>query len=121
MQTIIRFGFLSLLAAMACGIASAAGVNGSVTDAGGAPVADAVIYAFALGTKPDRSPRPGIMDQVNKEYLPLVVPVQVGAAVTFPNKDNIRHHVYSFSPAKKFALPPTAVRRLHLFCSTKWG
>ena len=104
MQTITRFRFLSLVAATACGIASAAGVNSSVTDAGGAPVADAVVYAFALGAKPEGSPRPGIMDQVNKEYLPLVVPVQVGAAVTFPNKDNIRHHVYSFSAAKPFEL-----------------
>jgi hypothetical protein len=25
--------------------------------------------------------------------------------VSFPNKDNIRHQVYSFSPAKKFELP----------------
>jgi hypothetical protein len=31
--------------------------------------------------------------------------VQVGTSVLFPNKDNIRHHVYSFSPAKKFELP----------------
>src|SRR5207302_1290602 len=34
-----------------------------------------------------------------------VTAVQVGTAVMFPNKDNIRHHVYSFSPAKKFELP----------------
>ena len=31
--------------------------------------------------------------------------VVVGTAVTFPNRDNIRHHVYSFSPAKRFELP----------------
>ena len=30
---------------------------------------------------------------------------QVGTSVMFPNSDNIRHHVYSFSPAKKFELP----------------
>jgi hypothetical protein len=29
----------------------------------------------------------------------------VGTTVIFPNSDNIRHHVYSFSPAKKFELP----------------
>ena len=92
-----------MLATASCG-ASAASVNGSVIDAGGAPVADAVIYAVTDGAKPSVAPRPAIMDQVNKEYLPLVVPVQVGAAVTFPNKDNIRHHVYSFSPAKVFEL-----------------
>jgi hypothetical protein len=26
-------------------------------------------------------------------------------AVIFPNHDNVRHHVYSFSPAKRFELP----------------
>lgn len=25
--------------------------------------------------------------------------------VSFPNKDNVRHHVYSFSPARSFELP----------------
>jgi hypothetical protein len=28
-----------------------------------------------------------------------------GSPVYFPNKDNVRHHVYSFSPAKRFELP----------------
>jgi plastocyanin len=46
-----------------------------------------------------------IVDQVNKEFVPYVLPVWVGTAVNFPNKDNIRHHVYSFSPAKTFELP----------------
>jgi hypothetical protein len=31
--------------------------------------------------------------------------VGVGSTVTFPNRDNTRHHVYSFSPAKRFELP----------------
>lgn len=34
-----------------------------------------------------------------------MLPVYVGTRVTFPNRDNIRHHVYSFSSAKKFELP----------------
>jgi hypothetical protein len=29
----------------------------------------------------------------------------VGTAVTFPNRDSVRHQVYSFSPAKRFELP----------------
>ena len=36
--------------------------------------------------------------------MPLVSVVQTGAAITFPNKDNIEHDVYSFSPAKRFEL-----------------
>jgi hypothetical protein len=30
--------------------------------------------------------------------------VTVGTAVDFPNRDTVRHHVYSFSPAKRFEL-----------------
>jgi hypothetical protein len=29
----------------------------------------------------------------------------VGSPVYFPNKDDVRHHVYSFSAAKRFELP----------------
>jgi hypothetical protein len=46
-----------------------------------------------------------IVDQINKEFVPYVLPVQVGSSVNFPNRDNIRHHVYSFSPTKTFELP----------------
>jgi hypothetical protein len=45
------------------------------------------------------------MDQHDKTFVPLVLAVPVGTAVSFPNRDNIRHHVYSFSRAKRFELP----------------
>ena len=86
------------------GAVLAASVDGNVTDAAGAPVADAVIYALPGTPRSLPAPRAAIMDQIDKEYVPFVVPVQAGAAVRFPNKDNIRHHVYSFSPAKPFEL-----------------
>ena len=79
------------------------GLSGIVNGGGG--TINAVVYAMPVGGNPPRSaPRSAIMDQVNKEFLPFVVPVLTGTAVTFPNKDNIRHHVYSFSPAKKFEI-----------------
>jgi plastocyanin len=96
----IVFGLLSATS----GAAFAAGVDANVMDAAGAPVADAVIYALPASPKPPSAPRAAIIDQIDKEYVPFVVPVQAGAAVRFPNKDNIRHHVYSFSPAKPFEL-----------------
>lgn len=46
-----------------------------------------------------------IVDQINKTYVPHVKIITVGSKISFPNKDNIRHHVYSFSEAKKFELP----------------
>jgi hypothetical protein len=42
---------------------------------------------------------------VDKEFLPKVQAVLVGTPLTFPNRDDVRHQVYSFSPAKRFELP----------------
>jgi len=42
--------------------------------------------------------------QVDKQFVPRVSVVPVGTAEQFPNRDKVRHHVYSFSPAKTFDL-----------------
>lgn len=47
---------------------------------------------------------PAVMDQRNNMFVPGVLAIRVNTQVTFPNSDDIRHHVYSFSPAKKFEL-----------------
>jgi hypothetical protein len=71
----------------------------------GAPVADAVVFVPETpGVKGSPPPEPYILDQVNKEFVPHVLPIVVGGLVRFPNRDNIHHHVYSFSQAKKFEL-----------------
>ena len=44
------------------------------------------------------------MAQHNIAFEPHILIVPVGAVVTFPNLDRVRHHVYSFSTAKKFEL-----------------
>lgn len=44
------------------------------------------------------------MDQVEKAFKPEILIVPKGNLVRFPNSDNIRHHVYSFSLAKPFEL-----------------
>lgn len=44
------------------------------------------------------------MDQVNKQFVPHVLAVQTNTRVHFPNSDSIKHHVYSFSPAKSFEI-----------------
>jgi len=81
-------------------------VEAVVTDEKGKPVPDAVVSLTALGAP---APTPAkttlIMDQHDKEFVPHVLPVYVGTPVNFPNRDNIQHHVYSFSAPKKFELP----------------
>jgi plastocyanin len=93
-----------------CGIslAHAATVTVQVQDASGKPLTDAVAYlesaqaSKAVGAlKPSN---PVDIAQIAKQFDPRVSVVPVGTMVSFPNKDAVRHHVYSFSPAKTFEL-----------------
>jgi plastocyanin len=100
-----------MLAALAlpCAIAGAqnAEIAVTITNDRGGPVPDAVVVAVPTeGTlRPGTRSRDEIVDQIDREFVPRVTAVFVGTAVTFPNHDNVRHQVYSFSPAKRFDLP----------------
>jgi plastocyanin len=89
-------------------IAGAAEIHAKITDQGGKPVEDAVVIARSLAQPEPPLPakkEDNLVDQIDKDFVPYVKPVLVGSLVRFPNKDNVRHNVYSFSPAKKFELP----------------
>lgn len=77
-----------------------------VVDAGGRPVQNAVISANPL-REPGGSPRfasTKVMAQRNIQFTPGTLVVPVGSTVSFPNYDKVRHHVFSFSKAKRFEL-----------------
>jgi len=69
------------------------------------PVANAVVAATPVEAHAAGKPRNEVIDQIDKEFVPPVKAIYVGSTVSFPNHDNIRHHVYSLSPAKTFQLP----------------
>jgi plastocyanin len=97
----------ALALAALCGCAAmppacAAELVAQLVDEQGRPLANAVL-SLKGAQVPDRA-APGIMDQRDKQFLPTVLAVRSGTAVKFPNSDNIRHHVYSFSPPKRFEL-----------------
>ncbi|MBD5802436.1 hypothetical protein AZOA_18640 [Azoarcus sp. Aa7] len=101
-------GLLALLVLALPAAPTAAGdIRATVRDRDGKPVADAVVVAVPSGGAAGAGAPPGVAeeDQRDKEFVPYVLPVQAGTRVHFPNNDNIRHHVYSFSPAKTFELP----------------
>ena len=103
-----RFSALlaSLLVAAPAPAAWAGDVVFTVVDARNKPVADAVVTAFPRGASGGaiRFAWPQEMVQRNLQFDPFVLIVPVGADVSFPNRDAVRHHVYSFSPAKRFEL-----------------
>jgi len=45
-----------------------------------------------------------VMDQRDMQFTPTVLAVQSGTTVKFPNEDDVRHHVYSFSHPNAFEL-----------------
>jgi len=92
------------LTALACALQAAA-VSIEVRDEGDRPLAGAVVFLESAQAR--RQVRPlaqAEMGQAGKQFVPQVLVVPVGTAVDFPNRDTVRHHVYSFSPAKKFEL-----------------
>jgi len=78
-----------------------------VLDGAGHPVSDAVVTVYpAAGVPrlPAAFPGGNMMVQQNIAFSPHVLIVPVGATVSFPNKDKVRHHVYSFSKPAKFEI-----------------
>ena len=108
MKACVRIALLVALVVPALALGEAlSSIGVSVSDGNAQPVADAVV--IAVPTDPsvaaNAHPRAESLDQIDKEFVPKVKPVFVGSTVAFPNRDNVRHHVYSFSPAKRFELP----------------
>ncbi|HUH94643.1 MAG TPA: methylamine utilization protein [Casimicrobiaceae bacterium] len=101
--------FLLALLLLACGSAfgQAAEIAATVVDEHGRPVEDAVVVAVPSdgSVRVPAHLREASVDQVDQEFTPKVTAIVVGTPVRFPNHDNIRHQVYSFSPAKRFELP----------------
>jgi plastocyanin len=84
----------------------AAQLSVRVVDASGRPIRDAVVTLYPAGNaaKPPRAAGRFIVSQRNLQFQPFLTIVPVGADVSFPNLDPTKHHVYSFSAAKKFEL-----------------
>jgi len=76
-----------------------------VRDPRGSAVTSAVVYAIPEGKQAPPPAREAVLDQKDRRFVPYVLPIQTGTAVKFPNSDNVRHQVYSFSSAKRFQLP----------------
>lgn len=71
-------------------------------DESGQPVGSAVVEI--PGRQQETAPEEiAIIDQVDRRFVPLVIAITEGQRVNFPNSDNVRHHVYSFSAIRQFS------------------
>lgn len=100
--------FLTLCSLTLAMQVAAATLSGTVESEGKA-LADVVVAANPTAKNlklPQAKLKPVSLslDQKSKEFIPHVLPIKTGTAVFFPNSDDIQHHVYSFSPAKRFEI-----------------
>jgi len=100
-----KIQFLLAVASLS-GPLAAAPLSVRVVDATGRPVPDAVValYPAGIAARPPRRAGRYVVSQKDIQFHPFVTIVPVGADVSFPNLDPTKHHVYSFSPAKRFEL-----------------
>lgn len=88
-------------------ISHAQNLEVTITDQEGMPLENAVIEL--LLDEGERTsymqPANSTIDQLDKEFVPTVTVISAGSDVSFPNSDDILHHVYSFSQTKTFNIP----------------
>ena len=103
---------MTIIAGLACvsgpfaAPASAGGLTVRVVDSAGQPVPDAIVTlrpANAVAPRPHAESGLRVI-QHDTRFSPFISIVPVGSTVAFPNLDPFRHHVYSFSAAKRFEL-----------------
>ena len=94
---------MCLLAALSA-VADAAQVTFTVRDAQGAALKDAVVWLDGPTHTGKSTAKPAELGQADREFDPFVTVVATGTRVLFPNHDKVKHHVYSFSPAKSFEI-----------------
>ena len=101
----VRLGLCCALLAGLHTYAYAATLQVQLRDAAARPLADAVVFLESREAQSASRPSQGVeIAQVAKQFEPKVTVIPVGTLVRFPNRDTVRHHVYSFSPVKTFEL-----------------
>lgn len=102
----MRHVFISLLlvvSALQGTVARAASLTAEFVDARGKPLPDAVLTLRGAAPAPAGTLKAD-MDQRDVQFAPHVLAVRSGTEINFPNSDQIRHQVYSFSTPKRFEL-----------------
>lgn len=98
-------GWVAMLLTAVCTTAGAATVDVTVTDSAGRALPDAVAWLKPVdGNAATPAAATYSIDQVQRRFVPAVSVIATGTAVRFPNSDDVRHSVYSFSPSKTFTL-----------------
>ncbi|MFT6102760.1 MAG: plastocyanin [Granulosicoccus sp.] len=102
MKTYLSYFALILIMSSAIYASASHAASLRILEKNGEALENAVVLLPSIAAQ--TMPEPAIMDQIKQQYSPHVLAVTSGQEVSFPNRDNIRHHVYSFSKTKSFEI-----------------
>jgi hypothetical protein len=96
---------------------NASNIEGQVILKSGRDSANAIVYIDKIPGKRFAPPTaPIILDQVNLTFVPHVLPVLLGTTIAFPNRDEIRHNVFSPGPPRfDLGTYPQNTTKYHIF------
>jgi plastocyanin len=96
---------LVLTSFTAMAVAASVTVRVSAADSG-EPLEDVVVMVNTAAPVVYRegARTTAMIEQRNQQFQPGLLVIRPGTAVSFPNRDDTRHHVYSFSSAKTFEI-----------------
>jgi plastocyanin len=86
------------------GQSGAATLEALLVNPRGQAVMDAAVVLEPLAPVHAKNHATASIEQRGSEFIPYVTIAQTGTAIEFPNNDTTKHHVYSFSPAKRFEI-----------------
>ena len=71
------------------------------------PVAQLVVWLTPLDQPVPPAPTDltATIEQKDEEFVPYLTVVRAGTRVSFPNRDNVQHHVYSLARPAQFEIP----------------
>ena len=81
--------WLGLGLCVCLGAANAATIDALVTTDGGQPLGDAVVVAAPHAVSLEAVTADATLDQIDKQFMPGLLVVQVGTRVHFPNHDHV--------------------------------
>ncbi|MET0508985.1 MAG: methylamine utilization protein [Burkholderiaceae bacterium] len=92
------------MAAVFSSSAVAATLGITVVGSNDRPIVNAAVSLLVKGAAASNPQATARLTQRNRTFAPAVLVVQTGTAVSFPNEDTVRHHVYSFSTINPFEI-----------------
>jgi len=92
------------IGSLATSTANAGTLTASITDARGLALEHAIVSLLGKNSGKALAGTKTHVDQKSRRFAPTVLPIQTGTEVSFPNTDDVRHHVYSFSQPNAFEL-----------------